>query len=71
MYNVPDHQIKKSIKTSSNEPITWTMLAMSIGNMDNGNRRILKRDNDTKAFSAFKTFSGEDRTYTANVVRDT
>ena len=44
---------------------------MSIGSMVRGKRRMLKRDRDTKAFSASRMLSGEDSTYTANVVRDT
>ena len=51
--------------------LTWTRLAMSWGSMERGKRRMLKRERDTNAFSASRTFSSDDRTYTANVVSDT
>ena len=51
--------------------LTCTMLAMSCGSMERGNRRILKRESETNAFCASNTFSDDDITYTANVVKDT
>ncbi len=50
---------------------TCTMVAMSMGSMDIGKRRMLKSDSDTNAFSASRMLCGDDITYTANVVRDT
>ena len=51
--------------------LTCTILAMSCGSMERGNRRMLKRESETKAFCASNTFSDDDITYTANVVKDT
>lgn len=50
---------------------TWTMFVMTFGTIERGNLRILKRANETKAFWASRTLSGDDSTYTANVESDT
>ncbi len=47
------------------------MVAISIGNMESGKRRMLNSAKDTNAFSASRTLSLDDSTYTANVVSDT
>ena len=39
--------------------------------MERGKRKMLNKARDTKAFSASNTWSGDDRTYTPNVVKDT
>lgn len=44
---------------------------MSIGNIDNGKRRILNNDNDTKAVSASRTLFSSTKTKTAKVTKDT
>lgn len=36
-------------------PLTCTMLEMSIGNIESGNRRMLKSASETKAVVAFRT----------------
>ena len=51
--------------------LTWTMLPMSMGSIERGNRRMLNSDRETNAFSASSIFFGDDKTYTANVVSDT
>ena len=51
--------------------LTWTRPAIIIGSMLRGKRMMLKRARETNAFSASRTLSGDDRTYTAKVVRDT
>lgn len=51
--------------------LTCTMAAMSMGSMARGNRRMLKREMEVKAFSAVNTFSEFTPTNTANVARDT
>lgn len=47
------------------------MAAMSMGSMARGNRRMLKREMEVKAFSAVNTFSEFTPTNTANVARET
>lgn len=51
--------------------LTCTMAAMSMGSMARGNRRMLKREMEVKAFSAVNMFSELTPTNTANVTRDT
>ena len=53
------------------ETLAWTVLVMIMGNMDKGNRKRLKSDNETKAFSESKMFSSEERTYVAKLTNDT
>lgn len=50
---------------------TCTMLLMTWGSMFRGNRRMLKSESDTKAFSASRTLFSSTVTYTANVVNAT
>lgn len=38
-----------------NKILTWIKLEMSIGNIDRGNLKMLKRDRETKAVSASNT----------------
>lgn len=47
------------------------MAAMSMGSMARGNRRMLKREMEVKAFSAVNTLFGLTATNTANEARDT
>lgn len=47
------------------------MAAMSMGSMARGNRRMLKREMEVKAFSAVNTLLGLTPTNTANVARET
>lgn len=47
------------------------MAAMSMGNMASGNRRILKREMDVKAFSAVNKLSELTPTNVAKEARDT
>ena len=47
------------------------MAAMSMGSMAKGNRRMLKREMEVKAFSAVNTLSELTPTNTANVARET
>lgn len=47
------------------------MEAMSMGSIARGNRRMLKREMEVKAFSAVNTFSELTPTKTANVARET
>ena len=47
------------------------MLVITLGSMERGKRMMLKRDKETKAFSASSMLSESDKVYTANVVRDT
>jgi len=42
--------------------LTWTKAEMTLGSMDKGNRRMLKRERATKAFSASRIFIGSERT---------
>lgn len=51
--------------------LTCTMAAMSMGSMARGNRRMLKREMEVKAFSAVNMFSELTPTNTANVTTDT
>lgn len=51
--------------------LTCTMAAMSMGSMARGNRRMLKREMEVKAFSAVNTLLGLTPTNTANVARET
>ncbi len=51
--------------------LTCTMAAMSMGSIARGNRRMLKRDMEVKAFSAVNTFFELTPTNTANVTRET
>lgn len=51
--------------------LTCTMAAMSCGSMAKGNRRMLKREMEVKAFSAVSKLSLLTPTNTANVTRDT
>lgn len=51
--------------------LTCTMAPMSMGSMDRGNRRMLKREMAVKAFPGVKMLSGLTFTNTANVTRET
>ena len=51
--------------------LTCTTLEITLGNMDRGKRRMLKRDRDTKAFSASSMLFSSESTYTANVTKHT
>ena len=56
------------------ETLAWTMLDMSMGSMERGNRRMLKRERATKALSAVSCLSGLfllTKEYVANVARET
>ena len=44
---------------------------IKVGSIDRGNRRMLNNDRETKAFSASRIFLSDDKTYTANVHKDT
>lgn len=63
---------RKIVKTQSTESsLTCTMLEISIGNIDIGNRRILNRDNETKAVVAVSWLFSSTRTNVANVTKAT
>lgn len=47
------------------------MLLITCGSIFKGNLKMLKRDKDTKAFSASKILFSSTVTYTANVVKAT
>ena len=56
------------------ETLAWTTLDMSMGSIERGKRRMLKRERATKALSAVSRSSGLlrfTRTYVANVARAT
>lgn len=42
-----------------------------MGNIDNGNRKILNKDKETKAVDASNTWLSSDNTYVAKVTKDT
>ena len=47
-------------------------MEMIMGSMDMGNRRMLKREMETKALSGSRTFAtGSDKTYVAKVTSET
>ena len=55
----------KLLKKPSKFVLTCKRLLMTIGIMDNGNRNILKRANETKALELSKTLLLSDRIYDA------
>ena len=57
---------------TSGVTLTWTIMEMIMGSMDMGNRRMLKREMETKALSGSRTFAtGSDKTYVAKVTSET
>ena len=53
------------------DTLDWMTLAIIIGNMLIGKRRILNKDRDTKAFSASRTFFSSIKTKVMKVTKDT
>jgi hypothetical protein len=53
------------------DTLDWMTLAIIIGNMLIGKRRILNRDRDTKAFSASRTLFSSIKTKVMKVTKDT
>ena len=53
------------------DTLDWMTLAIIIGNMLIGKRRILNKDRDTKAFSASRTLFSSIKTKVMKVTRDT
>ena len=53
------------------DTLDWMTLAIIIGNMLIGKRRILNRDKDTKAFSASRTLFSSIKTKVMKVTKDT
>ena len=53
------------------DTLDWMTLAIIIGNMLIGKRKILNRDRDTKAFSASRTLFSSIKTKVMKVTRDT
>jgi len=51
--------------------LTCTIFDISIGNIERGNRSILKSDSETNAVFESKTLFGSDRTNVAKVTKDT
>jgi len=51
--------------------LTWTTNDNSIGNIDSGKRKMLNKDNETKAVCASNTWLSSDNTSTAKVTNDT
>ncbi len=47
------------------------MREIILGNMEKGNLRMLKREMETKTFSASKMFLSSTRTYTVKLISDT
>jgi len=45
-----------------NRKLTWTTFDTNIGNIDNGKRKILNNDNETKAVCASNTWLSSDNT---------
>ena len=53
------------------DTLDWMTLAIIIGNMLIGKRKILNRDRDTKAFSASRTLFSSIKTKVMKVTKDT
>ena len=53
------------------DTLDWMTLAIIIGNMLIGKRRILNRERDTKAFSASRTLFSSIKTKVMKVTKDT
>ena len=68
-------KLKESISTliycSRRGSLTCTRFEINIGSIDMGNRRMLKRDNETKAVEAVSWLFSSTRTYVANVTKAT
>lgn len=65
------YNIKRRFMHSDNNQRTWTIFEIIMGNIDNGNRRMLNKANDLKAIFASKTLFSSDKTNTVKVAKDT